>query len=170
MHREDYEIVVVDDGSTDYTWNILESFGDWLTPIRLDSNKGLSYARNCGIKRATGQFVVMVDADDYVHEDFLNVLNLYLVHNREMNAVACDYYTVNDQEEILERKSFPSDPIACGIMFRKDPLVQLGLYKESLRRHEEKELLGRFLRCYNMYYVRLPLYKYRQRPRSLSRP
>ena len=77
MDKKDFEILVIDDGSTDNTKFILESFGEWIRVISLDSNKGLAYASNVGIKNAHSRFVVRVDADDYIHEDLLKMEYLY---------------------------------------------------------------------------------------------
>jgi len=156
-----YEVVVVDDGSTDATRRIAESFGD---PVRVLSNEvqlGLPASLNRGLKAAHSRFVVRVDADDYVHTDFIRVLTLFLDLNPHMDAVACDYYTVDQYEEHLEHVGCLDRPIGCGIMFRKDRLIELGLYDESFLMAEDLDLRLRFERRWKMHRVELPLYRYR---------
>ena len=79
-----------------------------------------------------------------------------------MDAVACDYFLVNDTEEVIERKNCLTDPIGCGVMFRKDQLVNIGLYDEDFLRHEERDLRLRFVKEHKIYRLELPLYRYRR--------
>ena len=169
MPKKDYEIIVVDDGSTDNTRYILESFGDWIRVISLGENKGLPYASNVGIKNSLSRFVVRVDADDFIHEDLLKAEYLYLSLNNGIDAVSCDYYIVDDRENTLERRSANKSPIACGIMFRKDYLVGIGLYDEKFLLMEDEDLRIRFLRKYTIYNIPLPLYRYRMHDNNSTR-
>jgi glycosyltransferase involved in cell wall biosynthesis len=156
-----FEVVVVDDGSTDATARIAESFGQQITVLKNGVQLGLPAALNRGLKAAHTRFVVRVDADDYVHEDFLRVLTLFLELNPQMDAVACDYFTVDNHEEHLEHVNCQERPIGCGVMFRKDRLVELGLYDESFLMAEDLDLRLRFEQRWKMHRVELPLYRYR---------
>ena len=167
--KQDYEILVVDDGSTDNTVQVLDSFGDWLRVIPLGEHKGLPYACNEGIRKTLSRFVVRVDADDYVHEDFLRVEYLYLSLNESLDAVACDYYLVDERGKVIDRKNADTDPIACGIMFRKDNLVAIGLYDEKFLMLEDADLRIRYLQKYNIYRIELPLYRYRMHESNLTK-
>jgi hypothetical protein len=62
-HGEGAEIVVVDDGSTDASWEVISSFGDRVRGFRI-SNGGVSAARNVGVERASGDFIRFLDSDD----------------------------------------------------------------------------------------------------------
>jgi len=170
LPKVDYEVVIVDDGSTDSTAEILES---WETlpnihVVTLKENKGVGYASNEGIKAARGQFVVRVDSDDYINENMLFLQRFYLLENKGIDAVACDYLIVDVEGNIIGRKSPIELPIACGVMFRKDRLIDIGLYKE-LRINEERELFSRFVERYGIYRIALPLYRYCRRSGSLTR-
>ena len=85
-----------------------------------------------------------------------------------MDAVACDYFLVDDNEEIIARKNCIEDPIACGILFRKDHLIQIGLYDESFLIHEERDLRVRFLEKYSIARLELPLYRYRRHKNNIT--
>ena len=62
---QDFEIIVIDDGSKDNTENIVKSFDDTrITYIRLKDNKGAAVARNTGIGTARGKFIAFQDSDD----------------------------------------------------------------------------------------------------------
>jgi len=168
MPRADYEILVVNDGSTDNTARVLEPFGSWIRVIHLDNQIGLPAACNVGLRNAHSRFVVRVDADDYVHEDFLRVLYLFLSMNPTYDAVGCDYTVVNDREEVLARANSDEQPIACGVMFRLDALVSIGLYDEQFLVHEDLDLRIRFLQKHAIKRIELPLYRYRRHSENMT--
>jgi glycosyltransferase involved in cell wall biosynthesis len=167
--RVDFEVIVVDDGSTDSSKRIIKDFGEEVVPIFLRRNRGLSAARNAGIRRSRGRYVMHLDSDDYLHEEILYLESLHLAMNPEWGAVSCDYYMVDVMERHLRRKSGKVDPIACGIMFRKDLLIDIGLYDPSMRLCEEEELRRRYEAKYRMGHVELPLYRYTQHEDNMTR-
>lgn len=69
----DFELLLLDDGSTDGTLNILQRFADTDERIRIFSheNKGVSYTRNRGISEAKAEWIIFIDGDDYLKHDFL---------------------------------------------------------------------------------------------------
>jgi glycosyltransferase involved in cell wall biosynthesis len=172
MPHSDYEIIVIDDGSTDRTAYALELFCDpsesVVRVVRSEKNGGLPAAINKGMREAKAPFVVRVDSDDFVNFNFLNVLSYYLDSNEYADAVACDYLLLDDLENVLERGDSKQSPIACGIMFRKHQLFQIGLYDENFRYHEERELRLRFEGQYTIHHLELPLYRYRRHENNIT--
>jgi glycosyltransferase involved in cell wall biosynthesis len=166
--REEFEIVVVDDGSTDRTAFALELFKDDIRLLRNEKNLGLPAALNRAIRSTSAPYIVRVDSDDYVNADFLHLLQLFLSNNHHMDAIACDYLLVDDREAVLDRKSCIEAPIACGIMFRTEQLIDIGLYDESFLLHEERDLRFRFLKKYSIHRLELPLYRYRRHEANLT--
>jgi len=92
-----YEIIVVNDASTDFTKDVLENYKDEVRIFNLEKNLGLAGARNFGIRKAKGQFVTFLDADDYIHKDLLFVQKLFLEQNNYIDAVSTDYYFVDEK-------------------------------------------------------------------------
>jgi glycosyltransferase involved in cell wall biosynthesis len=166
--KNQYEIIVINDCSTDNTVAILDNYETDARIFHLEKNVGLSAARNFGIRKAKGQYVVFVDADDYLHRETLQVQKLFLEENHEMNAVAIDYFLVDELENHRERIHASEKPIACGIMFRKDLLIEIGLYDEQFKAREEEDLRIRFLERFNIYHIPLPLYRYRRHNNNLT--
>ena len=166
--RKRYEIILVDDGSTDNSLEALIPFLDDIILIRNDLNKGLPYSLNRAIKKASGQFILRLDSDDFVSSRFIDFLSYYLLKNTNVHAVACDYYLVDDDENIIERKNSSSYPIGCGILFRKDSLVSVGLYDSSKRIDEDKDLMQRFKECCTVDRLAIPLYKYRMHDANMT--
>ena len=73
--RDDIEIIVVNDGSTDSTKEVLYEYKRNYPSLKIVSyknNKGVAVARNKGIERATGEYIVFIDSDDYVYTDVFN--------------------------------------------------------------------------------------------------
>jgi glycosyltransferase involved in cell wall biosynthesis len=156
-----YEIILVDDGSEDATARIAEKFAPHVRLLTNETCLGLPASINRGIQEANARYVVRVDADDYVHPDFLRILHLFLDLNPHMSAIACDYFKVNADEEHVSREAVDASPIGCGIMFRKERLVEIGLYDESFLMAEDLDLRLRFERKWPIHRVELPLYRYR---------
>ena len=163
-----FEIILVDDGSTDSSNKIYQAFSDEIRVIKHKKNLGLPTSLNTGIKNAKGRFLVRVDSDDYVNSEFLQILFLFMSENPDYDAVSCDYLLVDDKEQTLKRVNCLKNPIGCGIMFKTNHLIEIGLYNEKFLLHEEKELRARFEKKYSISRVPLPLYRYRKHSSNMT--
>ena len=167
--RTKYEIIVVDDGSSDRTSYALELFQDEIQIIKNESNLGLPASLNSAIKKIRTPFFVRVDADDYVSRNFLLYLYEFATNNTYMDAIACDYNMVDDSGAIMSRNDCMQKPIACGILFRTDQIINIGLYDEKFLAQEEQDLRIRFLSKYKVYRLELPLYRYRRHESNMTK-
>lgn len=166
-----YEVIVVDDASTDDSLTVLSHFEELIKVLRNQENLGLPASLNRAIAGALGQFLVRVDSDDFVSEHFLQILALALKSNPSIDAVSCDYEKIEyigDSKRQVEICNSKVNPIACGVMFRRDQLVEVGLYNPEFRFNEEKELRARFEAKFEITRVPIPLYRYRQHSESMS--
>ncbi|MEO0581012.1 MAG: glycosyltransferase family A protein [Bacteroidota bacterium] len=168
LERSKYEIIVVNDASTDETAEVLKDYTDIIRPINLEENVGLAEARNIGVRRAFGQYIVFLDADDYIHRDLLLMQYNFLSMKHDIDAIAADYVTVNDEEKHQRVYSVDDDPIACGIMYRRDLFFDVGLYDKTFKAREEEDFRIRFLKKYQIYRLPLPLYRYRRHEDNLT--
>ncbi|SEI98990.1 Glycosyl transferase family 2 [Kandleria vitulina] len=104
----DFEIIVVDDGSIDETYNIISKLSKKDKRIRIIkiSNGGSAHARNIGLQNVRGDYVTFVDSDDYVDKDYLKELYEAIV-TYNLDMVECDYRIISNYEdynEIIQNK------------------------------------------------------------------
>lgn len=166
--KDNFEIIVVDDGSNDKTAYALELFTGDITVIKNKKNKGLPASLNIALKKTKSEFFIRVDSDDFVSRNFLLHIHAFISLNNHMNAVACDYNLVDDEENVIERKDCMQDPIACGIMFRTKQVIEIGGYDENFLVHEERDLRYRFLKKYSIFQLAMPLYRYRRHDNNIT--
>ena len=164
-----FEIIIIDDKSNDNTLKVIDVYKKNLIVIKNKTNLGLPKSLNLGIKKAKSNFIVRVDSDDYVNEEFLSIIIKFSKLNPEIDAFACDYYKVDDNEKIIEKVNCLKKPIGCGIIFKTHHLIDIGLYDEDFLINEERDLRIRFEKKYTIQRIALPLYRYRQHENSLTK-
>tara|TARA_Y100000294_G_C8491641_1_gene311017 strand:+ start:274 stop:918 length:645 start_codon:yes stop_codon:yes gene_type:complete len=170
LSKKNYEIVIVNDHSDDKSLIEVKKFKEKnIKIINNDKNYGLVKSLNIGIRKAKGSLIVRVDSDDWVHEDFLNIMSTFLFINQDLDAVACDYVLTNENEKNIKVENCEKKPIGCGIMFRTQQLLNLGLYNESFKYAEEEALRKIFLKRHSITRIPLNLYRYRQHKNNRSK-
>ena len=170
LNKKNYEIILINDCSTDNCLKEIKKHKySQVQVINNKKNLGLPTTLNIGIKLAKGSYIVRVDSDDWVHEDFLNLLSTFLSLNHNIDAVACDYALADENEKTLKEVNCTKKPIGCGIMFRIQQLFELGLYDEKFKYAEEEALRKIFLKKYSITRIPLNLYRYRQHDKNRSK-
>jgi len=158
-----FEVIIIDDCSPVCPKPSIENFldGEKVRFYKTEKNSGVAAASNLGLKMSRGQYVIRVDADDFVNDQMCFFMSTYLDYNHDAFCVSCDYYIVNNHEDILERKYAKKENISCGIMYRRDLLLELGGYNDKMRHREEEELRKRLGDFYNIHHLDIPFYRYR---------
>jgi len=174
-----FEIIIIDDGSSDNSKSIIRSYHNHpKIKIVLQQNKGLTVSNNLALKLARGQYIMRLDADDYLAANALEKLTLLLDKKPNIGMVFGDYYLVDEDGNIFkhfQRHDFKKDvklldqPAhgACT-MFRVNCLKQLGGYDESISRQDGYELWLRFIEKYEVANINVPLFYYRQHGNNLT--
>uniref|UniRef100_A0A7V3J9K7 Glycosyltransferase family 2 protein n=1 Tax=candidate division CPR3 bacterium TaxID=2268181 RepID=A0A7V3J9K7_UNCC3 len=100
--HQNWELIVVDDCSTDQTPQIVKGYTDLrIRYIRLEKNSGAQVARNEGKKMATGDFIAFLDSDDEYRPNFMTCCLMTLEHEPECGIVYCGYEVVDEQGRVL---------------------------------------------------------------------
>lgn len=168
LARDEFEIIVIDDGSTDNSIQEINKFNEHIRLVTHETNLGLPSARNTGIKASNGRYVFNLDSDDYIHPETLKTM-LLAITLINSPAVSCDYFYVDKFDKRSNQISAENHPIACGILFKRELLIEVGLYDEELLINEEKDLRIRFDTRYNIVNIPIPFYRYLQHNDNLSK-
>jgi glycosyltransferase involved in cell wall biosynthesis len=132
---QDFEIFVVDDGSTDpETIRILDNYGRPKTKLIRTSNQGLSAARNTGIKACSGKYILPLDADDKISSTYLEKAVRVLEENENVGIVYCKAELFGEVSGAWELPAyrFPDillgNQIFCSAFFRRADWVTVNGY------------------------------------------
>tara|TARA_Y100000361_G_C11042566_1_gene280712 strand:- start:128 stop:757 length:630 start_codon:yes stop_codon:yes gene_type:complete len=160
----EYEVILVDDCSTDNSIDITKPFLESNNNFKLiknTENLGVARSANLAINASRGQFFVRVDSDDFIVSNMCYIMYKFLEANHYSFGVACDYYLVDNYEDKISRKSAEEFPVSCGIMYRRDLFLELGGYNDNMRHREEEELRKRLGEKYRVDFLKMPFYRYR---------
>ena len=169
LPRDRYEIIVVDDHSSDDSVSAIESFkgaGD----IKIVVNKrnlGVGASARVGVDHSRGKYFIRVDADDYVQPPFLSMLFNFLRFCPAYVGVSCDYFLTDNDERVLSVESFKEQGLACGLMLRTSYLERIGSYNQKKKVFEDRDLFERIERE-KVYHLPVPLYNYVKHGKSLT--
>jgi glycosyltransferase involved in cell wall biosynthesis len=146
------EVIVVDDGSTDDTQQVVKGFCDDRVHYIHQENRGLSGARNTGIRASKGNFLSYLDADDEFLPEALALLTYVLTKSPQIGLVAGQSIRIDDNGHSLGEKvigRIPKDltrlllhnPVqVCNVLVRREWMDQVGFFDESLRAYEDWDL------------------------------
>lgn len=180
---QDFELLVVDDGSTDDTRQVMAGFADSRLHYFYQENRGYSAARNRAIRASSGVYIALLDADDLWLAHKLEVQAAYLDRHPEVGLVHGSYYRMDKEGCILSvcrqrpplsesvfkhllRRNFIGTPT---VVVRKRCLDQLGLFDESLRTTADWDLWLRLSRRHQISYLDQILAKYRLHDQNIHK-
>ncbi|PCJ61683.1 MAG: hypothetical protein COA65_01660 [Rhodospirillaceae bacterium] len=176
---DDWELIIIDDGSSDGSHAILEAYRDH-PKVRLvfQDQKGLNVTNNIAYRLARGDYLMRLDADDFIAPEALVTMAGVLDREPNIGLVFSDYYHVDEDGELMEqvrRHDFEEvgllDQPAHGActMIRKSCLDVIGGYDEAFTCQDGVDIWLRFIEHFEVRNINLPLFYYRQHGNNLTR-
>lgn len=153
----DYEIIIINDGSTDTSEAVITAFKDNRIRYFFKENHGVAIARNFGIDKATGDYICFLDADDYWFPAFLETMNHYIqkLPEQKVFASAIEVETKNKTfaaQYSIEKKSdyevvnfFDASQKECvlwtsSVAIHKSVFEIVGVFDTNIKKCEDTEL------------------------------
>ncbi len=157
---KDIEIIVINDGSTDDSKNIIEEYTvKYKNIIFIDQeNKGIGKTRNIGIKKATGEYITFVDSDDYIKENMLEEYYKYAKkHNFDL-VIGSYIKKINNKEIIFENNKFKTGNVKTtpqilylieygpwAKLYKREMLINNNIYFDEKRKYEDMPFVSKAL-------------------------
>lgn len=170
------ELIIIDDGSTDSTSQIVNSFkDDRIKYYKHDKNYGLPTALNTGFSKITGDYVTWTSDDNYYAEKALEKMLSYLITN-DCLFVYCNYYKFSSDntyklkivylDEETELKKY--NCIGPCFLYSKEVKEKIGNYDARFYLAEDYDYWIRISKKYKMHHINEPLYYFRVHSKSLT--
>jgi glycosyltransferase involved in cell wall biosynthesis len=175
----EHEVIVVDDGSTDNTRDRLAAYEGRIRYI-YQENRGLSSARNTGIRAARGELVAFLDSDDLWHPEKLALQVRHLEEHPELALLAADHrvivgsdvgpvdWPLVDGSQPIPARTISFDELVigsrfgpCGVLARRWCFDEVGMFDEGLRSAEDLDMWIRIASRFPVAMLEIPLWLYR---------
>lgn len=181
---DDYEIVVVDDGSTDNSLQLIQNLYNNNIKFFTKENGGPASARNLGVKKANGKWGLFLDADDTLEPGSLNLLRNLIKKEPNCEFFCCNHYINSDKSKTLFSTHFKEGyirnnffayqtkrirPRAGAALFSMS-LLRKFPYNEQYRRYEDADCVFNIMRHTKAYTCPLPIMTYNRTNAEASKP
>ena len=179
----DFEIIVVNDGSTDNTEAIVKGFIDFrIRYIGHSNNLGLSEARNNGIRASRGEYIALLDSDDEFLPEKLDIQAKLLQKEPSDVGVVCAWsYNIDENGNYISKRFLPrkggyifEDLLSTNYMsvpallIRRECFEKVGLFDSSLDGQEDWDMWIRIAKYYKFSLIKIPLARRRIHPNRIS--
>jgi glycosyltransferase involved in cell wall biosynthesis len=180
---QEWELIIVDDGSVDNTEEIVKSFSDpRIRYIRHQANRGSSAARNTGIQMARGKYIAFLDSDDeWLPEKLEKQLNIFENSDDEVGVVYTGAVFIDDENGkqrikkprakgwiFIEELAFNPVGSTSRVMVKRECFDKCGGFDEEMPCHEDWDMWIRLAEQYKFDYVEDPLVRYFEHRGSVS--
>lgn len=163
-----FELLIIDDGSTDNSLKVLSTFMDKRIKVISKSNGGVSEARNYGVKASSSDYIFFLDADDIITADclliFIDLINKY----KEADVFTANFKVVNQDnseniyctgdKETLVKNNFKAlwiaevFPRTGSMVIKKSCFEKVGYFRDDITLYEDLELVLRLFNAYKIAY------------------
>ena len=178
----DFELLIVNDGSTDDTVEVIGAFNDPRIVVIYQDNKGIANALNYGLKYARAPFIARFDADDICYPERLQLQYDFMLANPEYSVIgsAADYIDMEghflfthkppafNNEEIQQLKYSVCPFIHSCVFYKKDMVISKGGYNEHAYTFEDHFLWVNILKDQKACNLAQSLIKVRLNPESVT--
>lgn len=176
---ENWELIIVDDCSTDGTSAIIQRYARQDSRIRIVRNKTnqkLPSSLNIGFQQATGDYFTWTSDDNYYHKDALEVMLSFLEENSQYGMVYCGVNWLFDGESPRQidvpkpaRYMYIEDPVGACFLYRREVARAVGDYDPDMFLVEDYDYWIQIYKRFKMYYLPECKYTYRMHQASLTR-
>ena len=168
---ENIEIIVINDGSTDGTENILSKFSDEITLITTNS-KGPGAARNTGIEVATGNYITFMDGDDYFSDKNAITKMVELSERCRADLVITDFNYVDESGKTIKKwhsnkKIEHIYPSAWGKLFKIELWGEIR-FPENILYEDAGVIMAIWIQARNVAVLHQAIYSYRQSEKTIT--
>jgi len=177
---QNFELIIIDDGSTDNSGKIINSFNDPRIVLKIfNKNIGLNKSNNIAIKKSKGKYIIRLDADDYFEKNALKIFINHIAKNKETSLIYPDYYIIDEngmklsrvkRENFINKVRMLDLPAhgACT-MFKTSTLKKIGGYDESFNCQDGYDIWLKIINKYHISNINYPLFSYRQHTTNLTK-
>ena len=180
---QDFEIIVVNDGSTDNTEATVKGFIDFrIRYICHSDNRGISAARNTGIRASRGEYIALLDADDeFLPERLGKQVKLLQNKSSDIGVVCAWSFNVDKNGNYISKRCLPkkdgyiyedllsTNPISVPtVLIRRECFEKVGLFDSSLDGQEDWDMWIRIAKYYKFSLIKTLLAKRRIHPNRIS--
>ena len=168
------ELIIIDDKSTDDSYEIISKYSKKAIILQNKKNSGLSYTRNVGLDKATGDYISFIDSDDYIPENFYEEL-INSIESNKSDISVCDINIIQGKKNTLntcggdtidEIINKPLVASSCNKLFKKE--VFDGVRFEVGKINEDVGIIIPLLEKYKTSYTNKTAYNYYQRNDSIQ--
>ena len=176
----EFEFIIINDGSSDDSLKIIESFNDERIVLINQTNKGLAMALNNGIEKSRSGLIARMDADDIAMPDRLMHQYNFMCQNPEYVVIGCNATIIDIEGNYVYNSSLPINDYDCkmrlpdspfihpAIMFKKEAFYKAGQYPVQMITGQDYVLINRISKFGKFYNTKEALLKYRLVPNSNS--
>ncbi len=172
------QLLIIDNGSTDNSRELLKKIKPEKASVILQSNKGLISANNLAIKMSKGKYIMRLDADDWLENNAVNLMVKQFSKNIGLGLVFSNYFEVDENGKVLKhykRHDFKKIKLldrpahgACT-MFKTELFKKVGFYDEEFDCQDGFDIWLKFIKKYKVKGIQKPLWYYRMHERNLTK-